>query len=66
MSDETVLLTAVLSGVSLCLRCASIRADIVEDRLPDVIQQVRRRLTVIEEAGVCDDCGRRTTVYRLR
>ena len=65
MREETVLLAAVLTGASLCLRCASIKLDIVEDRLPDVIEQVRRRLTVIEDEGVCDDCQRRTTVYRL-
>ena len=66
MNDEAMLFTAAISGSRLCLRCASVRSDIVEERLVAVIQRVQRMITVVENVGTCDGCDRRTVVYRLR
>ena len=66
MKDEAVLLTAAISNSRLCLRCASAKSDIHEDRLVGVIQLVQRMFTVIENVETCDSCERRTVVYRLR
>ena len=66
MKDEALLFTAALMGSRLCLRCASIKSDIVEERLVSVIQAVQRTITVVENVEHCDHCDRRTVVYRLR
>ena len=66
MGDEGVLFTAALTGSRLCLRCASIKSDIVEHRLVDLIQRMRRRFSVKENVEECDGCRRRTAVYWLR
>jgi hypothetical protein len=66
MKDEAVLFTAAISGARLCLRCASIKADIVEDCLVGVIQRVQRMICVTENVEECDGCRRRTVVYQLR
>jgi hypothetical protein len=64
MNLDVMLLTAAIADRRLCLRCASIRSDIVEHRLPEVIQRVRRRISVSENE--CDSCGRRRVVYQFR
>ena len=66
MKDEALLFTASIMGSRLCLRCASIKSDIVEERLATVIQRVQRMFTVVENIDHCDSCERRTVVYRLR
>ena len=66
MKDEAILIAAAMMGSRLCLRCTSIKSDIVEERLVGVMQRIQRRLTVIENVEDCDGCGRRTLVYRLR
>jgi hypothetical protein len=66
MKDEALLFTATLTGARLCLRCASIKSDIVEERLVAVIRRVQRMIAVIENVEHCDSCERRTVVYRLR
>ena len=66
MKDEAALFTAAISHSRLCLRCASIKSDVVEDRLVGVIRHVQRMFTVIENVETCDNCERRTVVYRLR
>ena len=66
MRDETILVTAAMLDCRLCLRCTSIRSDIVEERLISVMRRVQRSRTVVENVGDCDGCGRRTVVYRLR
>lgn len=66
MKDEVVLIAAAMMSSRLCLRCTSIRSDIVEERLVGVMQRVQRTMTVVENVGDCDGCGRRTLVYRLR
>jgi hypothetical protein len=42
MKNEAMLFTAAITGTRLCLRCVSIKSDIVEERLVAVIQRVRR------------------------
>jgi hypothetical protein len=66
MKDEALLFTATIAGSRLCLRCASIKSDIVEERLMTVIRKVQRMITVVENVEHCDCCERRTVVYRLR
>ena len=66
MRDEDVFFTAALTGSRLCLRCASIKSDIVEHRLIDLIQRMRRRFSVKENVQECDGCQRQTAVYWLR
>ena len=65
MTDETVLFTAAIKGLRLCLRCTSIKSRIVEEHLVGVIRRVQRMITVVENVEVCDGCERRTVVYRL-
>jgi hypothetical protein len=64
--DEATLFTTAVRGARLCHRCASIRADIVEERLAEVIRRVQRMITVVENVETCDGCERRTVVYQLR
>ena len=66
MNEEATLFTAAISRSRLCLRCAAVKADIAEERLVAVIQRVQRTYTVIENVDSCDECDRRTVVYRLR
>lgn len=66
MKEEAAIFAAAVMGSRLCLRCASIRSDIVQHRLVSVIQHVQRVLTVTETVDDCDNCQRRTIVYRLR
>jgi hypothetical protein len=66
MKNEAMLFTAAITGTRLCLRCVSIKSDIVEERLVAVIQRVQRMITVVENVETCDCCERRTVVYRLR
>ena len=65
MKDEGVRLATAMMDSRLCLRCASIKSDIPEERLVAVIQNLQRTLTVIERLGDCDSCGRRTLVHKL-
>jgi hypothetical protein len=66
MSDrETLFLVAVRRG-RLCLRCASVKAEVAEHVLVDVIRHVQQSVDVFENVDDCDGCGRRTIVYRLR
>jgi uncharacterized protein with PIN domain len=63
--DEASMFTAALRRARLCLRCAAIKSDILEERLVTVIQRVQREITVMENVETCDRCERRTVVYRL-
>ena len=64
-TDEALLFAVAIRGSRLCLRCASIKTDIVEERLAGVIVRVLRMLTVLENVEHCESCERRTIVYRL-
>ena len=66
MKAEATQFTAAILHSRLCLRCISIKADIVEHRLGSLIRSVQRTMTVIETVDQCDDCGRQTVVYRLQ
>ena len=64
MRDESTRFLAALMGSRLCLRCTSIKSDVVEDRLVGVIRAMQRHITVVEIVDSCDGCGRRTVVYK--
>jgi hypothetical protein len=66
MKDEAAVFTAAIGNSRLCLRCASIRSDIVEERLVAVIRRLQRMSTIIGSLETCDNCQRMTLVYRLR
>ena len=66
LAQHEVLAIAVIGGSRLCLRCVSVRSDLVEETLVSVIQRIQRSVGVTENIDDCDGCGRRTIVYRLR
>jgi hypothetical protein len=61
---ETLFVAAILRS-RLCLRCASIRSDIVENVLAAVIHRLQRHVYIRDTVDECEDCGRRTVVYRV-
>jgi hypothetical protein len=66
ITDRDTRFVAAIMGSRLCLRCASIRSDIVEEALVGVIQRLQRSVSVTEALDDCDGCRRRTVVYRVR
>jgi uncharacterized protein with PIN domain len=65
MKGEGPRFATAMMDSRLCLRCASIKSEVPEERLVAVIQRLQRTLTVTERLADCDSCGRRTLVYRL-
>ena len=59
MTEESTRFAAAVMDSRLCLRCASMKSDIVEERLVGVIRALQRYVT-IEGIGECQSCGRRT------
>ena len=64
-SEESARFVAALRRSRLCLRCASTKSDIVEERLVRVIGALQRLITVIESVEDCHSCDRRTIVYKF-
>ena len=65
MTEESTRFVSAVMAARLCLRCASIKADIVEHILVGVIQALQRHIFVVEIVDECESCGRRAVVYAL-
>ena len=65
MTEESTRFAAAVMDSRLCLRCASVKSDIVEERLVGVMRALQRHVTIIEGIGECHSCGRRTIIYKF-
>jgi hypothetical protein len=58
-------LVAAVADACLCLRCLAAMAEVPEDGARNVIEDLRRSITISETSGRCEKCGDSTVTYKL-
>ena len=65
MNNEGERFLVAMMDSRLCLRCVAMKSAIAEEWVMAVIRNIQRTVTVNDRLDLCDDCGRRTLVYKL-
>ena len=63
--DDAPMISAFIMFEERCVPCITVKTGIPRSRVRRALVRIARQLAVIEEAGVCSNCRRRTNVVRV-